>query len=92
MTDRPYMQPQYRDGSNFMTLLHQMYAQGQLNEIQSAFWGSERPDEELYDLETDPHETINLAEDPAWAEVLVEHRQILESWVEETHEKGLYPE
>ena len=92
MTDRPYMQPQYRDGSNFMTLLPQMYAQGQLNDIQAAFWGTERPDEELYDLETDPHETINLAEDPACAEVLVEHRQILESWVEETDDQGQYPE
>ena len=26
------MQPQYRDGSNFMTLLHQMYDDGELNE------------------------------------------------------------
>ncbi|MDP7278628.1 MAG: sulfatase [Candidatus Poribacteria bacterium] len=92
MTDRPYMQPQYRDGSNFMTLLRQMYAQRQLNEIQAAFWGTDRPDEELYDLEADPHETINLADDPAYAEVLVEHRQILENWVEETDDQGQYPE
>ena len=69
MTDRPYMQPQYRDGSNYMTLLHQMYDNGELNETQSAFWDSQRPVEELYDLEKDPHEFKNLASDENYSEI-----------------------
>ena len=92
MTDRPYMQPQYRDGSNFMTLLHQMYDDGELNETQSAFWDSQRPVEELYDLEKDPHETINLAYDPNYSSVLAEHRRILNDWIEESNDQGQYPE
>ena len=33
---------------------------GELNDVQSAFW-KPRAKEELYDLEADPHETVNLA-------------------------------
>ncbi len=92
LTDRPYMQPQYRDGSSYMTLLHQMYTRGELNEIQSAFWQQKRPAEELYDLDRDPHETINLVDDPAYASVLVEHRRLLTNWIKESDDQGQYPE
>ncbi|MEC7867743.1 MAG: sulfatase/phosphatase domain-containing protein, partial [Candidatus Poribacteria bacterium] len=92
MTDRPYMQPQYRDGSNFMTLLHDMYDDGKLNDVQAAFWCLDRPDEELYDLENDPHETINLANNPNYTSILAEHREILNNWIDKTDDKGQYPE
>jgi arylsulfatase A-like enzyme len=92
MTDRPYMQPQYRDGSNFMTLLHDMYDDGKLNDVQAAFWCPDRPDEELYDLENDPHETINLANNPNYTSILAEHREILNNWIDKTDDKGQYPE
>ena len=92
MTDRPYMQPQYRDSSNFMTLLHDMYDDGKLNDVQAAFWCPDRPDEELYDLENDPHETINLANNPNYTSILAEHREILNNWIDKTDDKGQYPE
>ena len=38
---------------------HQMFLDGKLNEVQSAFW-KPKASEELYDLETDPDETVNL--------------------------------
>ncbi|MDZ7720807.1 MAG: DUF4976 domain-containing protein [Balneolaceae bacterium] len=39
--------------------------------------------EELYDLETDPHEEINLAGDPKYAELLQEMRAKWEQWRED---------
>ena len=41
----------------------QRFDQGKLNEIQSRFWKA-KPAEELYDLESDPDETKNLADSP----------------------------
>ncbi len=38
--------------------------------------------EQLIDLENDPGEMVNLAEDPKYADVLEEHRRRLRQWVE----------
>jgi len=58
--DRPYLQPQYRDGREYMTVLRDLHERGELDEVQSRFVREERPAEELYDLRADPHETANL--------------------------------
>ncbi len=42
------------------------------------------PVEQLYDLDFDPNETNNLAEDPERGELLSEFRQRLESWMRDT--------
>ena len=60
MTDRPYLQPNYRDEWDTFQVLKQLYKDGKLNQVQARFVSDERPAEELYDLETDPHETVNL--------------------------------
>jgi len=44
----------------------------------------EESEERLYDVLYDPHETHNLAADPACADVLEEMRQLLQKWREET--------
>ena len=94
MTDRPYLQPQYRDGRDYMEVLKQLYRDGKLNEVQSRFVSDERPAEELYDLENDPHETNNLIH--SWkrehAEALGRCRTILHRWIVETDDQGRYPE
>ncbi len=94
MTDRPYMQPQYRDEWDSIQLLKQLYQEGKLNEVQARFVSDERPAEELYDLEADPHETVNLVH--SWkrehAEALAELRSVLYRWIIETDDKGRYPE
>jgi len=70
---------------------HQMYHNGKLNAAQSHFW-EPKPAEELYDLKNDPHEVNNLAGDPAYAEELKRHREILDRWMKETDDQGQYPE
>jgi N-sulfoglucosamine sulfohydrolase len=49
-----------------------------------------RPAFELYDLEKDPDETVNLAEDPAYASVLAELKQRLKAFQERTGDPWLH--
>lgn len=91
MTDRTFMQPQYRDGRAYIEAERELFKQGKLNAVQAFKW-QERVPEELYDLESDPHEINNLASDPKYAEILAEHRTILEKWIKATDDKGQYPE
>lgn len=92
MTDRPFMQAQYRDKFSYVQAAREYYESGKMNDIQSFSWSPNRVAEELYDLENDPHETNNLADDPAYKEELNKHRQILNEWILETDDKGQYPE
>jgi N-sulfoglucosamine sulfohydrolase len=48
-----------------------------------------RPLEELYDLESDPHELKNLAADPAEADVLADLRARLRAWQTKTRDPWL---
>lgn len=50
----------------------------------------QRPPEELYDLQNDPTETVNLATDPAHQELLVSLRGKLETWQRETNDPWLF--
>jgi len=92
LTDRPYLQPQYRDGRDVMITWKQLKAQGKLTPEASLFISDTRPPEELYDLENDPHEINNLAGDPEFAQILQQHRDILATWMRETDDQGQYPE
>ncbi|KAJ5791873.1 uncharacterized protein N7518_008884 [Penicillium psychrosexuale] len=49
-----------------------------------------RAPEELYDLENDPNEVINLAKDPEHATVLDDLRTRLETWQRRTEDPWLY--
>ena len=66
LTDRPYMQPSYKDTWPVSVEFRRMMAAGEMKEAQLLFFGDEKPPEELYDLESDPHEINNLAKDPAY--------------------------
>ena len=45
-----------------------------------------RPQEEFYDLETDPGETKNLAKDPKHSAELLHLRELLSRWMINTHD------
>jgi N-sulfoglucosamine sulfohydrolase len=46
------------------------------------------PDEELYDLDADPHEINNLAKAPERQETLKRLRAALERWIEDCNDQG----
>ncbi len=94
MTDKTYLQPQYRDEWETFKVIKQLYKEGQLNDVQARFVSDVRPAEEFYDLEKDPHETRNLihSHKREHALELAKHRDVLYRWIIETDDKGRYPE
>jgi len=70
---------------------HAMYQAGELNAVQSQFF-EPRAAEALYDIEKDPHETNNLADDPKSASVLRDLRQRLTNQVKEISDLSFLPE
>ena len=64
--------------------LNQLRAQGALSPIQADVFMVPRPTEELYDLQTDPLQLVNVASVPSYEEDLVEMRNTLGEWMEET--------
>jgi len=69
----------------------EMFDAGQLNEAQSHFW-RRKPTEELYDLQADPDEVHNLADDPAHAETLARFRSAHQAWQKRIVDVGMLPE
>lgn len=92
LTDRPYMQSSYKDPWPVTKQLRALMAAGKMNQDQLVFFGENRPAEELYDLESDPHQIRNLAGDPKYATELERHRQLLANWIAETGDQGQQPE
>jgi arylsulfatase A-like enzyme len=92
MTDRPYLQPNYRDNRESTKIMKKLYKDGELDEIQARFISNDRPEEELYDLEKDPYETLNLVNNPDYEQTLEHHRQILNDWIKNSNDNGQYPE
>ena len=68
-----------------------MYRAGELNDIQGSFFEAREP-EALYDLSTDPYETLNLAADPLYAEQVSEMRSLMDQWVKGMPDLSFYPE
>jgi len=63
-----------------------------LTPVQRLFMAPSKPAEELYDLQTDPHEVRNLAAEPAHADVLARLRREVDRWQRECGDLGLLPE
>jgi arylsulfatase A-like enzyme len=67
------------------------YLTGECNQEQSRFFET-KPFEELYDRAADPWEVNNLADDPAYANVLEELREATLDWQLSIHDAGFIPE
>ncbi len=92
LTDRPILQPNYRDEWESTIRFRELYQQGQLNDLQSRIFREPRIAEEFYHLESDPHETINLVDSAAYQDALNHHRRLLETWITATDDQGQYAE
>ena len=90
---RPYLQPcAYKDAKRILIALRRCAKKGELNDVQKLVLREVRPEEELFDLNSDPHEIRNLAADPKFADKLAEMRGRLEAWMVETNDHGRQPE
>lgn len=81
----PSTQPSY-------LIWHQMANTGELSGDAAIYMARERPREQLFDLESDPYELNDLAEDPAHAAKLEELRRALRDWQDEILDLGFMPE
>ncbi|MDF7823903.1 sulfatase-like hydrolase/transferase [Pontiellaceae bacterium B12227] len=79
-----YKQPAFREWRDLANA-------GELNEAQSAFYKARAP-EQLFDLSSDPHEINNLADDPAYADILMDLRLALQKKVKSLPDVGFFPE
>jgi arylsulfatase A-like enzyme len=92
--DRPFLQANRYKESQYpvWSLLKELDGKGELTPAQQALTAPTMPAEELYDLESDPHEIHNLAGDAAHAETLARMRGELERWIDESNDQGRIPE
>jgi arylsulfatase A-like enzyme len=88
--ERPFLQTnRYKEFSYPMIpLMRELHAQGKLTPDQARLLAPTRPREELYDLNTDPYEINNLAEQSEYADTLVMLRAALDAWQMETNDQG----
>ncbi|MGC4015330.1 MAG: sulfatase [Luteolibacter sp.] len=94
MPERPWMQRSlYKEDSypawDTLQLLH---LKSGLTAAQEAFLAPRKPEFELYDMEKDPDELHNLAEDPAMAAVKAELTDRLAAWQKEIRDPGVTDE
>lgn len=88
--DRPFLQKNdYKERQYpVWTLLKELDAAGRLTPMQQFLTAPTMPEEELYDVVADPHETKNLASSAEHQAVLKELRGVLEQWIEESNDQG----
>jgi arylsulfatase A-like enzyme len=68
-----------------------LFEAGKLNTLQARFF-HRRPPEMLFDLQNDPLETRNLADDHAYSEIRTAMRSGLDQWVKGMPDLSFYPE
>ncbi len=91
MTDRPLLQSQYRDNKSwFMEFIND--SKSGKYEFESEWMSDTRPAEELYDVVNDPYEVNNLANNPQYKDELNLMRKRLATWIEESGDRGQYPQ
>ena len=70
---------------------YKLYQEKKLNKIQSRFFNAKSP-EALYDIEKDPHEINNLAQNDQYKETLINLRETLNNHVISQADLSFFPE
>lgn len=93
MSHVSHAQPsQYKDGKKILQVIRGLHKEGKLNEQQARPFAPRRPPEELYDLDSDPYELVNLAWEPKHQKKLLAMRKALFERMAKTRDVGLIPE
>jgi N-sulfoglucosamine sulfohydrolase len=89
MPERPYTQRNaYKERAYpALEVMKQLHAEGKLTPEQELFMADRKPEEELYDLETDPHEVHNLAAAKDYARIRKRLSDALEKWMKECDDR-----
>ena len=93
-----HMQPnRYKDGKDVLRRLRELHSDGALNELQSAIFAPNRLPEELYDLQEDPQETVEVMtasadSKRAYKDTANALRLELYQWMIDSGDVGLIPE
>ncbi len=92
--ERPYTQFNAYKTNRYplVSLLPVLHGKGDLTPAQARWLAPQRPAEELYDIQADPHEIDNLADNPEYARTLDKMRSVLDNWTTETGDKGAQEE
>ena len=87
---RPLLMPSnYKDSKLILQRLRELKSQNKLPDLcTQLLFAPNRPAEELYRYATDPWQTENLANDPAYSSDLLRHRQLLNDWIEDSGDQG----
>ncbi len=87
-----YLPITYREQIPTMQELLELRKKGQLNEIQEQWFRKEKPREELFDCQNDPHELVNIADDPEYKNKLTELSNEMDRWLQEIGDQPNLPE
>ena len=91
--DQPYYLPlPYREQMPIMQELLKLNERGDLTDIQSQWFRLQKPLEELFDTDNDPHELHNLAGDRRYEEKLSELGNEMNEWLANINDLGFVPE
>ncbi len=89
----PHLQHnRYKDGKEITQTLREMHQKGSLPARLDRMYFDPRPKEELYNLEEDPHEMNNLADNSDYKDVRNRLKNELYSRMKEYRDMGLIPE
>ncbi|MDM4016529.1 sulfatase-like hydrolase/transferase [Roseiconus lacunae] len=90
----PYIQDSviFDDRKASMRELRRLNHAGELAPPAAKMWADQKPVEELYDLQTDPHELINLADQAGLQSIKSKLRRQLKSWMLQHRDSGLLTE
>lgn len=87
--ERPHLQPnRYKDSKAIIKAMHRLRDSGALSPEAKAMFYAPRPEEELYDLESDPWQMKNLVGEEEHGATLKALRETLEQWIAETGDHG----
>jgi uncharacterized sulfatase len=90
---KPYYQwMNTSEGSPVMQELRRVHAEGKLRPEAEQFMAGHKPAEELYDLQSDPHEVRNLAGSEQHRAILERMRAAHWKWMQDIQDVGLIPE